>query len=393
MRRRSLTLETIVRFLYLFLALLSLSEVIGSDNRILTVPSPFTEIDENFVLLSILAAELSAAVNDEDTVEGLPLSSSWINEPDKAILVRIDNLCWIAFRATTWSVDDWAQNLNPNMAKDVCFYNECCESRQGFRDAYIEVNYLDDLESSLEDCVIECCQDPENCDDGEECDVVLTGTSQGAAVAHVAAVYLQAYNPTTITFAQPPTMKDPCNAIDADRLYRFVNTINVGNDLKYDPIPFLDFGGTDPMGHLFVLGEDSKGVAYYKDHEAPDVTLSDWTKLNVQSAHSIDSHIEKLQTFLDEGDFPLGMDGWDIDHLCTRYTECVSPHICSRGRCSNGQVGEDCWYESDCLDENTCEGVFSPVCKAKRNNGSYCNEDDDCKSDECDWTWRGWKCG
>jgi hypothetical protein len=41
------------------------------------------------------------------------------------------------------------------------------------------------------------------------------------------------------------------------------------------PIPFLDFGGTDPMGHLFVLREDSKGVAYYKDHDAPDVTLGD----------------------------------------------------------------------------------------------------------------------
>lgn len=363
-------------------------------NERLTIPSPFVEMDENFVRLSMRAAEISFAVNADNTQALLPSSTSWTNEPDKVMIVRIDDICWVAFRATAPNSGDWAQNLDPRMADDVCYKGDCCRTRKGFRDAYLEFDYLEDLESSIVDCRAECCQDPNNCSNDEErCNVALTGFSQGGAIAQVAAVFLQDIAPTTITFGQPPTMEGPCPALDTDRLYRFVNTIEEGGSLKYDPIPFLDYGGVDYMGHLFVLAEDSAGVAYYEDNDAPNVSMARLSVWEIQEVHTMASHIDRLEAILGDGIFPVSMDGWDLGHLCTIRSECTFPHICSRGRCSRGAIGDSCWYEADCLSMNTCEGMLSPVCRAKLPKGSSCNEADDCQSGKCQLTWTGFKCG
>ena len=141
-------------------------------------------LNENFLLLSRLAGELSMAVNEEDsskTNSYFPDTStqSWVNEPDKAMIVQIHDICYVAFRATTWTIDDWSQNLNPKYSRRVCNTDgQCCTTRQGFYEAYHDVNYLDSLETALEECVKTCCVDPNDCDSKEEewCDVVLTGT-------------------------------------------------------------------------------------------------------------------------------------------------------------------------------------------------------------------------
>jgi pimeloyl-ACP methyl ester carboxylesterase len=71
----------------------------------------------------------------------------------------------------------------------------------------------------------------------DEC-VVITGHSQGGAIALVAALYLADLNPYVITFGQPPTVEAPCNLVTSDRVYRWVNTKNAGaSGIAYDPVP------------------------------------------------------------------------------------------------------------------------------------------------------------
>ena len=76
----------------------------------------YVNLMENFIALSIQAAILSMDVNNnDDTSSSLlyPNSISWTDEPDKAMITKLDNICFVAFRATTWSIDDWWQNLDP----------------------------------------------------------------------------------------------------------------------------------------------------------------------------------------------------------------------------------------------------------------------------------------
>lgn len=381
------------------------------------VPANFEGLDENFLKLAYRAATLSGAVNKDDTVISklYPTARSWTNEPDKALIVQLDDdgICWIAFRATTWTADDWAQNLNPRYSESVCrpdsSSTQCCTTRQGFEEAYQETNYWQALQDSLDECVSGSGLSSTGtahpaCPNGQPCPVVLTGTSQGGAIAQVAAVYLQNYNPTVITFGQPPTMNDGCTAMDSNRLYRFVNTvINDQGLLKYDAVPFLGdnyFGRSiDHSGHLFVLHEqDNQQVAYYRNLY-PMVGSGDLSFWDLQEAHTIDSTLERIETFLeyldDSNNVVIQLDGWQIGSSCTRNSECMSPRICSgqSHKCSSGLVGDACWLENDCLQPDyTCEGVWNPTCQAKLNSGRGCNESTDCKSGRCNSTWRGLKC-
>ena len=363
-------------------------------------------LNKNFLLLSRLAGELSKAVNEDTNDKSkayFPDTQAWLNEPDKAMIVQIHDICYVAFRATTWSMDDWAQNLNPNFSRSVCNTDdECCTTRRGFYEAYEDVDYLDSLQTALAECAKTCCVDPDDCeDDSEWCDVVLTGTSQGGAIAQVAAVYMNHYNPFIITFGQPPTMEDYCDGMNNNRLYRYVNTIvvhtlaSLGDEMKFDPIPFLGdaFGSIDHSGHMIVLSDDEDNVAYYHDRQAtPSVGAAQWTYKGIFDAHSIVSHIERIDTFLSNYNSPISVGGYSIGEFCVRNSQCMSPSICGKGKCSLGEVGDPCWREDDCLPQNTCEGIVSPKCEAKRNNGRGCDENDDCKSGKCRITWKGPKC-
>jgi len=82
----------------------------------------------------------------------------------------------------------------------------------------------------------------------------------------------------------------------------------------------------------------------------------------------------------------------DLGDACSYDQQCVAPHICGVGKCSSGQAGESCENEADCLPGYTCEGYFNSKCAAKKSRGSRCNEDNDCLSANCRWTWGGRKC-
>ena len=66
------------------------------------------------------------------------------------------------------------------------------------------------MEKSLRDCAKDCVNK-------DEC-VVLTGHSQGGAIAAIAAVYMADLNPYVITFGQPPVLKDDTATSLAQRI-------------------------------------------------------------------------------------------------------------------------------------------------------------------------------
>jgi hypothetical protein len=106
--------------------------------------------------------------------------------------------------------------------------------------------------------VRECAK---SCTNKDEC-VVITGHSQGGAIAAVSALYLADLNPYVMTFGQPSTVDAPCGVLTSDRIYRFVNTKTTSVGIAYDPIPMSPGLGADHFGHMIVLGDDPSGVAF-----------------------------------------------------------------------------------------------------------------------------------
>lgn len=175
----------------------------------------------------------------------------------------------------------------------------------------------------MEKALRECAKD---CVNKDEC-VVLTGHSQGGAIAAVAGVYLADLNPYVITFGQPPTINAPCPLITSDRWYRYVNTKKVESGLvgiAYDPVPFSPGIGADSWGHMILLSDDTSGVAYIgldiQDHFGP---------LNVKGfeAHFMVHHngssypgyldrIEAIMSAYANGTYPVVTTGYIAGSLC-----------------------------------------------------------------------------
>jgi len=373
---------------------------------------------------------MKSLFNDDSTSTSTTASSTirvytkvWIDEPDKAIVARVGNLCFGIFRATTPTREDWEQNFNSN-ENSICTTatllledNEeaCCTSREGFSNAYTNPEYRQDFETELRSCAVASSTAANTSNSNSNNQVILTGHSQGGGIAMVASVFLADLHPSTITFAQPAVIDDPCHVIDSSRTYRFVNTLlNNQDKLVYDLVPFIyAFGNTnDQQGHMFLLGpanDDNDAnppsttstaiqVAYYPDNEVPSIGSTDWSFVQLQKVHSIQSYLFKLKLLLYQSrdaktrtdSSVLPTDGWTIGSKCTLDSQCISPHICNdhRDECSNGQSGIDtCWNNNDCVSKR-CEGWMNPKCQDKLPPKLRCNEDSDCRNGTCKWNWR-----
>lgn len=363
-------------------------------------------------------------------------------EPDQALVAKYKGYCYGAFRGTTMTWTDWSQNFDPGKI-DACVDNDnstmCCTTRHGFFEAYM-TNYRDDLEREIRECA-------KSCTNMDEC-VVLTGHSQGGAVAALAGLFLSDLNPYVITFGQPPTIDSPCDLVTSERWYRFVNTKFGGLGISYDPVPFVPGLGADSFGHMMLVSDDDTGVSYI-GLDAQDF----FGPLNVDGfeAHSMvgsfehPGYLDRLDAIISHKDYPVRTSGYVGGSPCTEnkecesnqcsketkfsYSRCVSTECridqdCDTGRCDSGLcmpklgscmscdedsdcasgrcplplfkcAGEDglmdnkckCRTNSDCT-SGRCEGIAPPVCEAKLNEGGKCNEDSDCKSGECNWRFK-----
>jgi len=167
-------------------------------------------VDEALIDLSLrtlgLAAELY--LSDDISVEG---GIVYIDEPDAAIFLHQDHYCFGIFRGTTPDIADWMQSLDPFFGEVCSTKGECCKTRRGFQQAYDLPDFKYDLEDNLRSCKSNC----------PDCEVVLSGHSQGAAIASIAAVAMNDLDPTIIAFGQPGTIVGDCPPLNVDKYFRY----------------------------------------------------------------------------------------------------------------------------------------------------------------------------
>jgi hypothetical protein len=399
-------------------------------------------LNENIMNLALQSAELSALAYDEDPPgEEYDNFGYFDSEPDQALAAKKGPYCFGAFRGTTMTFVDWQQNFNPGKM-ELCVNatdgeEDCCMTRSGFFEGYW-TSYKDEFEASIRECA-------KTCSNTDEC-VVLTGHSQGGAIAAVAALMLADLNPYVITFGQPNTIDAPCGLAGSDRWYRFINTKeNSHVGLTYDPVPFVPGLGADSFGHMMLLSNDYSGVAYIgldaQDFFGP-LNVAGFEAHSMISTTKYPGYLDRLQALIANATYPIRTTGYVPGSICTHDVECETlkckaetyasfkrcvgvdctmdkdcldtgrcdsgtclpklgscepcdePSDCAGGKCtlfrcsgSSGLMDNNCLckWNSDC-DSGRCEGFAPPQCEAQLGLGAHCDENSDCKSDYCSWS-------
>ena len=176
---------------------------------------------------------------------------------DAVYTARIGNeFCVAAFRGTKMKQDDGMKDIESNSDIDPIEFEmgdtskkekkggidaALCDTHSGFHSSYFDFDYRLSVEDFLETCREEC----------PECDVVLTGHSQGGGIAEIAALqYKKSMNSTpdnlyVITFGAPQALGAGCLPLFANeercRIFRYAMTAEGpwGRGLIYDPIPMI----------------------------------------------------------------------------------------------------------------------------------------------------------
>jgi len=302
-------------------------------------------------------------------------------EPDQALTAKTkDGYCFVAFRGTSLTWEDWKQNIEIGK-KEICRALDgkndeeiCCTSRVGFYNAY-NTNYRDQVEREVRDCA-------KSCKNRDDC-VIITGHSQGGAIAAVAALFLADLNPYIITFGQPATLEAPCELITSERMYRFVNTKDTENfGIAYDPVPMAPGLGADHLGNMIVLSSDTSGVAFIgldaQDFLNPFTIGVDAHNMRSKSSE-YPGYEDRIQALMANNSYPIRNNGYVAGSLCSEDQECLSEDCGKETKVSfNRCVGTVCDNNSDC-DTDRCD---SGVCLPKASSCMACDEDTDCAGDK-----------
>jgi len=321
-------------------------------------------LDEKIMSLSLNSAKLSKlAYLANDSPDGSEFDFNIVLEdahyyvspssPDMAIVAKVDGYCYASFRGTEpTSPSDWLQNFDPGTDTICNEQGECCDAREGFVDAY-NAPYKQQLENDVKSCV-------ETCDDMDEC-LVLTGHSQGGAIANVAAVVFAEYKPYVYTFGQPGSVHEPCPYINSNKYIRYVNAIMDGEAMEHDLVPFVPMVGSRFQGCMIVISHQTYAVASFG--LLPDPLTKDFS-LNIEPflAHTMSSpesdhgYTQRIMAIMAHNKYPVPMDGWKSGDACGNNS----------GECASGR----------------CDDY---LCMEKEENGASCNEDSDCLSGNCAW--------
>mmetsp|Transcript_17511 Transcript_17511/g.23376 ORF Transcript_17511/g.23376 Transcript_17511/m.23376 type:complete len:251 (-) Transcript_17511:46-798(-) len=220
------------------------------------------------------------------------------------------------------------QNFEVSKENFCATRSTCCTARKGFLDAFFS---FPDIEDSLDECISSTC--PEH-----DC-VVLTGHSQGGALALIAAYKYARTNPIVITFGQPPAMKS-CAFINSKKVFRYINTSTenfmgvavFGLELEYDIVSGTPLLYDDMIGHGLVLADDKYGytqIAYQGLNTARSMKNVDF------AAHGMEQYVARIEDLVSQTKYlnrHLQANGFHIGSPCNEDYECASEY-CSFGYC------------------------------------------------------------
>jgi hypothetical protein len=300
-----------------------------------------TVVSDYILDMSAIAAELSnlaydnnAVSTNDSTVSGYyRITDYFRNEPDVAIVAASeDGICYVAFRGTVPTISDWSQNMGFAL-EPICSHKEvnaettCCRVRRNFWDAY-DSPFRYEMEAAIRECLsteTSCTDESSNSttrNSNETC-LVLTGHSQGGAIAAVAGLKFAEFDPYVISFGQPTVINEPesCSLVHTERWYRYVNTdTNSDGEIRYDVVPMIQGVRTSHVGHMILLPpvNNATSIAYW-GLDVPEPWLS---PVSV-AAHFMDSYEDRLQELVMAYPY-IQVDGFDAGVSCSDDRECAS---------------------------------------------------------------------
>jgi hypothetical protein len=251
----------------------------------------------------IPASELLALLNDNPLKKRFEFSKGSLSRSsleaeyvearklDFSVVEKFGDICYGTFRGTMVSFVDWKTNVNL-LEEDIETDMGKCTVRKGFNRAFWaeselwgehpEEDYPDGMENAIRNCANTCGPDNDR-----PCTVVLSGHSQGGALATIAAILLHDLNPVVISFAAAqaivPNTDGICPVLDKDRNFRIVSTRrSESGRLLYDPVPFARLGFIH-VGHEIRLVDESASStsAAYFYQKAAGVNLVTNTQISL----------------------------------------------------------------------------------------------------------------
>ena len=226
-----------------------------------------------------------------------------------ALAARVDSTCIMAFRGTSTDVYQatWLDDVDTNLQQDQVTLLESCSVTQGILNAYNDV-FRSDLEEDVRSCMTSC----------PDCNLLITGHSQGGAIANAAGVLFESYgySPYVITYGQPPVLGSECR-VDHWKWFRFIHAIPGTFRLQYDLVPMIRSTGTFYGHEIVVSSDDPTSVDYVGIDEHVDKTP--WNVV----AHFSNGYVAALTAVRDNG-FPMHTNGFRSGAQCTMDAECAS---------------------------------------------------------------------
>ena len=280
--------------------------------------------------------------------------------PDQGIIAKDDDEnVYAAFRGTLPPFEgkpveeffDWVSNLIPG-TQHVCGPCGCCKGRIAWVYSAHFTAHMYDTNNSfyrfgerLRKLAYTCGSDGK-----QLCHVILTGHSQGGALATIAAVVFADLDPTVITFGGPQGLLAPCRFINEERVFRFINIMVVIEtekkgtihryNLRHDWGAFLP--GADHFGHAILLSDQLNAVTTYQEISLADTWIkkdnydfelcAHALKENACTGPDVEGHgyierVDRLRESYKDGTLTSTM-GWPEGAYCSLDGECHDNLIC-----------------------------------------------------------------